>query len=84
MSEVSLDAVALAAALIRRPSITPKDEGALTPTERAALVELRLFLVARGLTVLACVKVDGAMKVSVRSLGLTVVAASADFSNSTM
>jgi succinyl-diaminopimelate desuccinylase len=29
MSEVSLDPVALAAALIRRPSITPKDEGAL-------------------------------------------------------
>src|SRR5262245_35266660 len=29
MSEISLDPVALAAALIRRPSITPKDEGAL-------------------------------------------------------
>jgi succinyl-diaminopimelate desuccinylase len=29
MSETSLDPVALAAALIRRPSITPKDEGAL-------------------------------------------------------
>src|SRR5262249_33898502 len=29
MSDASLDPVALAAALIRRPSVTPKDEGAL-------------------------------------------------------
>ena len=29
MSEAALDSAALAAALIRRPSVTPKDEGAL-------------------------------------------------------
>ena len=29
MSETALDPAALAAALIRRPSVTPKDEGAL-------------------------------------------------------
>src|SRR5215813_11894487 len=39
MSEASLDPVALAAALVRRPSVTPKDEGALDVVA-AALEEL--------------------------------------------
>ena len=39
MSEAALDPAALAAALIRRPSVTPKDEGALDIVA-AALEEL--------------------------------------------
>src|SRR5215469_9349895 len=35
MSETALDPAALAAALIRRPSVTPKDEGALDIVARA-------------------------------------------------